>query len=133
MTVRENIQIFQQFEIEKYLEILKTKYGAKKHPYQSGAFLVGELPFYEPKKNEHEYINILGFNLTPLPGALICALVGHSELAPDETKVVWTIEQELFLQATMGQIRERCGEKETVPPLPISWKNILIIFPSYIF
>lgn len=122
MTVRENIQILHRFEIEEYLEILKTKHGAKEHPKQAGCFLVDDLPFYKPKQND-EYINILGFNLAPLPGILISALANHPELVPDDARVVWTIEQELFLQATLGEIRERCGIKKSVPPLPNSWKK----------
>jgi len=106
MTVRENIQIFHRFDVDTYLEILKAEYGAKEHPNQPGCYLVDDLPFYKPKQSD-EYVNILGFNLVPLPGVLLDALADHLEIAPGDTAIVWTIEQELYLQTTIGEIRDR--------------------------
>ena len=106
MSVRENIQIFHQFDIDTYLEILKSENGAKEHPNQPGCYLVGELPFYKPKQSD-EYIFILGFNLVPLPGLVIDALANHPELVPDDVSIRWTIEQDLLLDTTMGEIRNK--------------------------
>ena len=106
MTVRENIQIFHQFEIEAYLEILKSEHGAKEHPNQPGCYLADDLPFYKPRQiNEH--VSVLGFNLVPLPGVLLDAIANHPEFVPDETKVIWTIEQDLLLDTTMREIRSK--------------------------
>src|SRR5688572_15208434 len=104
MSVRENIQFFYQFDIEAYLEILKTKYGATDYPKQSHCYLAEGLPFYKPKWIE-DHVSILGFNYAPLSILLIEALTEHPELVPDEVSVVWTIEQELILATTMSQIR----------------------------
>jgi len=106
VTVRENIQIFHQFDIETYLEILEAEHGAKENLNQPGCYLVDDLPFYKPKQSI-EYVNILGFNLVPLPGILIDALVNHSELVPDDVLIRWTIEQDLLLDTTMGEIRNK--------------------------
>ena len=106
MTVRENIQIFHQFDVEAYLEILKSEHGAKGHPNQPGCYLIDNLPFYKPKQSA-EYVNILGFNLVPLPGILLDVLANHPEFVPDETNVIWTIEQELYLQTTIREIRAK--------------------------
>ena len=73
---------------------------------QPGCYLVDGLPFYEPKQYD-KYVSILGFNLVPLPSVLLDALANHPEIAPDETAVIWTIEQDLFLQTTIGEIREK--------------------------
>ena len=106
MTVRENIQIFHQFDVETYLEVLKTEHGAKDHPAMPGCYLLDDLPFYEPRQAD-EYIFILGFNLVPLPGLLIDSLANHPELVPDEVLIRWTIEQDLLLDSTMGEIRSK--------------------------
>jgi len=106
MTVRENIQIFHQFDVETYLEILKTEQGAKDHPGQPGCYLVDDLPFYKPKQAD-EYVFVLGFNCVALPGLLIEALASHPELVPDEVLIRWTIEQDLLLDTTMGEIRSK--------------------------
>ena len=106
MSVRENIQIFHQFDVETYLEILKTEHGAEDHPSQSGCYLLDDLPFYKPKQTD-EYIFVLGFNYAPLPGLLIDALANHPELVPDDVSIHWTIEQDLLLDTTMGEIRSK--------------------------
>ena len=106
MTVRENIQIFHQFDVGTYLEILKSEHGAKDHPAQDGCYLLENLPFYEPRQAD-EYVFILGFNFVPLPVLLIDALANHSELVPDGVLIRWTIEQEMLLDTTMGEIRNK--------------------------
>ena len=106
MSVRENIQIFHQFDVETYLEILKTEHEAKDHPAQPGCYLADDLPFYKPNQTD-EYVFVLGFNCVPLPGLLIEALASHPELVPDDVLIRWTIEQELLLDTTMGEIRSQ--------------------------
>lgn len=106
MSVRENIQFFHQFDLDTYLEILKADYGAREHPTQSGCYLIDELPFYEPKWIE-DHVTVLSFNYVPLSSLLIAALVNHPELVPDEMLICWTIEQELLLDTTIGEIRSK--------------------------
>ena len=106
MTVRENIQIFHSFDIDTYLQILETEQGAKEHPTQPGCYVVDSLPFYKPRQAD-EYVYILGFNLIPLPGVLLDVLANHPEMVPNGTAIVWTIEQELLLDTTMGEIRNK--------------------------
>jgi len=114
MTTRENIQIFHQVDVDTYLDVLKTEHGAEDHPTQPGYCLVDDLPFYKPKQVE-EHVSVLGFNLVPLPGVLLDALANHSELVPDDALIVWTIEQELLLETTMGNIR---NSSEFTPSKP---------------
>lgn len=109
MSVREVIRFFHQFDPEAYLSILKQEQGASVHPSQPNAFMVDELPFYRPHQAE-EYVYVVGFNHVPLPGALIEALATHPELVPDEVLVFWTIEQEVLLEKTMGEVRSKIVE-----------------------
>ena len=106
MSVRENIQIFYRFDIDTYLAILKDEHGTKVHPGQSGCYLIEDLPFYEPKWIE-DHISILGFNYAPLSELLIQALVNHPEVIPDEAVVIWLIEQEMLLEKTFRQLRNK--------------------------
>jgi hypothetical protein len=104
MSVKENIQFFPQFDTDSYLKILKDECGAIEHPTQADCYLIDGLPFYKPRKVE-DHVSVLGFNYAPLPDLLIQALNSHPELVPDEVLVLWTIEQELFLETTMGNVR----------------------------
>ena len=110
MSVRENIQFFHQFDVDTYLSILKDEYGAKEHPKQPGSYLVEDLPFYAPKIMD-DHVSVLSFNYAPLSGILIDALANHPELVPDDIGILWTIEQELFLETTMGAVREKISMK----------------------
>lgn len=112
MSVREVIRFFHQFDTEAYLSILKQEQGAIPHPSQPNAFMVDELPFYKPQAAE-EYIFVVGFNHAPLPGVLIEALATHPELVPDEALVFWTIEQEVLLEKTIGEVRNKIVEVDT--------------------
>lgn len=103
MSLRENIQIFHPVDIDRYLEILKTEYGAREHPQKDGAFLINELPFYTPQLAEG-YVFVLGFNMMALPHALLQALV---DLIPSETQVCWVAEQELIMEAEIGTVRKQ--------------------------
>ncbi len=106
MSIHENIQIFHPVDIEQYLAILIREYGAIEHPEQADAYLLEEQPFYKPQVAEG-YVFILSFNMRPLSYLLIQALAEHPELAPMETKIVWTQEQELLLETTAGKIKDR--------------------------
>lgn len=106
MSTRENIQFFHRFDVEVYLEILKSEQGTKEHPTQPGSYLVDGLPFYKPAQTD-KYVFVLGFNLVPLSSFLIEALANHPELVPDHVLIRWTIEQELLLDITMEQVRSK--------------------------
>ncbi len=97
MGLRENIQIFHPIDIERYLEMLKTAYGAQEHPQQAGAFLIEGLPFYAPQLAAG-YVFVLGFNMLPLSHLIIQALAEHPELIPENVLVRWTQEQELIFE-----------------------------------
>ena len=103
MSLRENIQIFYPVDIERYLDILKTEYGAKEHPQQEDAFLIDGLPFYAPQLVEG-YIFVLGFNMVPLSHLLIQAPAEHSELIPGSAKIQWTQEQDIVFDTTLRNL-----------------------------
>ena len=109
MSVRENIQFFHPFNPDEYLRILVDEYGAEPYTNQENAFLVEGLPFYAPKKSD-EHVFVLGFNLLPLSQVLIRALIDHPELAPDNTLIRWTQEQELIAESTLADLRHKSEE-----------------------
>ena len=96
MGLRECIQIHYSVDVDSYLDVLKSEYGAIEHPHLDGAYLIDGLPFYKPQLAD-TYIFILGFNMTPLSSVLIQALAENPDLVPVCTKVCWTLEQELIL------------------------------------
>lgn len=106
MSVREIIRFFHQCSPNEYLSILKRERGMVDHPSQPDAFVVDNLPFYKPIQKS-DYLYILSFNKIPLPSALIEAMVNYPELIPDEILIYWTIEQELLLAASMGEVRRK--------------------------
>jgi|APSaa5957512622_1039677.scaffolds.fasta_scaffold38236_2 hypothetical protein len=106
MSLKENIQFFHQFDPDAYLTILLGEYAAREHPSQPDAFLIDELPFYKPEQIE-DHVSILSFNYAPLSSILINALVNHPELVPNDVLICWTIEQELLLETTMGEVRSK--------------------------
>ncbi len=112
MSVKENIQIFQELDLEAYLAILLEEYDARGHTSQPDAYLVDGLPFYKPKWIE-DHVSVLSFNYVPLPGILIEALVNHPELVSDDTLICWTIEQEVLIQSSMRIIREKAKNKNS--------------------
>jgi len=101
--MRENIQIFHQFDVDTYINILKEN-GAIEHPEQDDAFLIEEDPFYAPRQID-EHVSILSFNYFPLPMALLHALINHPELVPDDVEILWLVEQDSFIETTMGIVR----------------------------
>ena len=117
MSIRENIQFFHPFGVEEYLDILKKEYGARDHPIKTECLLIGdpELPFYKPRKQE-DYISVMSFNYSPLSELLVKALIDHPELAPDETVIRWTIEQDVILEETLGCLRNQFGENNRRNP-----------------
>ncbi len=104
MSVRENIQLYGEVNNERYIQTLQVEYGAAKHPRERRAYIVEGLPFYAPRQTP-DHISILSFNNSPLPDALLEALVLHPELFPDDVLIRWTQEQDLILEATLGQLR----------------------------
>jgi len=110
MSIRENIQFFHHFDVDTYLSFLREESCAQKHPEQAGAYLLDDLPFYAPKQID-EHVSVLSFNYAPLPSILINALVNHPELVPDDVEIRWIIEQDLFLETTMGSVREKINVK----------------------
>lgn len=109
MSVREIIWFFKQFDSNAYLDILKNDHGANEHPNQPQTYVVDELPFYEPFETE-DFVCIVSFNKSPLPQVLIDALINHPELAVDDMTIIWTIEQEILLETTMGELRDKWVE-----------------------
>lgn len=105
MSIHENIQIFHDVDVEKYLAILIREYGAIEHPQQADAYLLEKLPFHKPQIAEG-YVFILSFNMRPLSYLLIQALADHPELTPADAKILWTQEQELLLETTVGKIKD---------------------------
>ena len=111
MSLHENIQFFHQIDAKKYLNVLREENNAQDHPSQPGSFLIDEIhPFYTPQQIEN-HLSILGFNYTPLPEELIQALIDHPELAPDETLVRWTQEQDLVLETTLRELRAQARDE----------------------
>jgi hypothetical protein len=100
MGIRENIQLFHPIDIDRYLVILFTEYGAEKHPQQADAYLIDGLPFYKPQLAEG-YVFILGFNMAPLSYVLIQVLADFPELASGDTRVLWTQEQDLIMDTSV--------------------------------
>ena len=95
------------------MDVLREDHGAQDHPSQPGGYLVdGTPPFYAPQQID-DHLSILGFNYTPLPDHLIQALIDHPDLAPDETLVRWTQEQDLILETTLGELRTRARDEIT--------------------
>ena len=103
MGIRENIQLFHPIDIDRYLNILVTEYGAEKHPQQAGAYLIDGLPFYKPQLAEG-YVFILGFNMAPLSSVLIKVLADYPEIAPGNTRVLWIQEQDLIVDTLVDDI-----------------------------
>ena len=125
MSAREIIWFFEPFNSDVYLDILKNDCRAKGHPKEPGAYVVDNLPFYEPLEAE-EFVIIVGFNKVPLAGILIDVLANHPEFVSDEMLIFWTIEQEVLLETTIGEKRgktikidaakrDRCRELAQTP------------------
>jgi len=91
--------------VEKFLEVLQREFGARPHPNEPGAYLVGQppLPFHRPRIVK-DHLSILSFNYWPLPISLIEALVNHPELVPESTKVLWAAEQDLIVEGTLRDL-----------------------------
>ncbi len=104
MSVRENIELYGGLDDERYIHTLTIEYGAVPHPDEKSAYIVEGLPFHAPRAAQ-DHLFILSFNNLPLPDALLEALVLHPELFPDDVLVRWTQEQDLILEATLGQLR----------------------------
>ncbi len=108
MSIRENIQFYPGVDVDQYLDVLITDFGADAHPTQPDAFLVDGLPFHKPQTGKN-YIFILGFNYVPLSDVLVQAVIQHPELFPGEIFIQWTQEQELLLETTLKDLRLQVG------------------------
>ena len=106
MSVRENLELYGLPEPEQDGQTLTERSGATQHPSQKDAYILDGLPFHAPRV-AGDHISVLSFNNIPLPDSLIEALVDHTELFPDDVLVRWTQEQDLILEATLGQLRGR--------------------------
>ncbi len=111
MSVKENIQFFHKFNTDVYLILLQKEQGATKHPFEPSAYIVENMPFYQPRQIE-EYVSVLGFNYFPLSSALITVLATHPEIVPNEVIVCWTAEQDLIWKGTMGKVRKSLATRK---------------------
>src|SRR5688572_22882732 len=111
MSYRQCIWVMYPVDVEKYLEVLRNEYGAREHPAEPGAFLVGDpgLPFHRPRLIGEE-LAITGFNRIPLPFELLEALFDHPELVPPTAKLRWCEEQELILLDTLDSLWQEFRE-----------------------
>lgn len=105
MSYREYLQIFHPLNIEAFLHVLTTEFGAWENPHEPESFVIDDppLPFYKPKQLE-KHVSILGFNKTPLSHLLIVALIDHPEIAPPATIVRWMAEQEIVTWGTLEDL-----------------------------
>ena len=106
MSVRENIELYGLADPEHDSRTLAEEAGATQHPSQADAYILDGLPLHAPRL-AGDHISILSFNDVPLPDSLIPVLVDHPETFPDDILVRWTQEQELILEATLGELRGR--------------------------
>ncbi len=109
MSVRENIELYGLADPQHDGQALAEKSGAAKHPGQRNAYVLDGLPFHGPRP-AGDHLSILSFNNAPLPDSLIEAIVDHPELFPDGVLIRWTQEQELILEATLGELRGRIAK-----------------------
>ena len=103
MSARENIEIFGLADEQSYADLLNGQFGAVKLSNQPGAYILDDPPSYAPRQSG-DHIYILGFNQYPLPDSLIDALFDHPELFPNDILTRWTQEQDLLLDASLGQL-----------------------------
>ena len=108
MSYRECIQVFHPVDVQAYLATLRAEFGALPHPHEADAFLIDNppLPFYQPQILV-DHLSILSFNYWPLSISLIEALLKHPELAPTNTQVLWTAEQDLVVAGTLAQVAQQ--------------------------
>src|SRR5512141_1812519 len=106
MSIRENIELYGLHNPEHDGQTLTEESGATQHPGQADAYLLDGLPFHAPRL-AGDHLSILGFNGVPLPDSLIEALIGHPEIFADDILIRRTQEQDLILEATLGQLRGR--------------------------
>ncbi len=71
---------------------------------RENVFVVEHCPFYRTRVAD-DHISILSFNNIPLSDSLIEGLMNHPELFPDDIRLGWTQEQDLILEATLGELR----------------------------
>ena len=117
MSSIENIEVFCHVDVDQYLTALQNEFGARPNPRQEGTFLIDDppLPFYRPRQHDN-HLSVLGFNYAPLSSLLILALIDHPELAPPETIVRWSAEQEVVAQGSLVELARLFGERSDDVP-----------------
>ncbi len=109
MSLRENLELYGLPDPEGHVHTLTEEQGATPHPGQGDAYILDGLPFHAPRP-AGDHLSILSFNYQVLPGSLIDALVDHPEWFPDEVWIGWTLEQDLIVEATLGELRGQAEE-----------------------
>jgi hypothetical protein len=112
MSTIENIEVFCKVDVDQYLVVLLNEFGAQPNPHQEGTFVIDDppLPFYKPRQLDNR-LSVLGFNYAPLSSLLILALIDHPELAPPNTIVRWSAEQEVVAQGSLVELAWLFGER----------------------
>ena len=106
MSIRENIELYGLADPEHDGQIVAEESGATQHPRQANGYILDGLAFHAPRL-AGDHVSVLSFNDVPLPHSLVDTLVDRPELFPDHVLVRWTQEQELILEATLGELRGR--------------------------
>src|SRR5690242_2248857 len=108
MTYRECIWVDHAVDVDRFLAVLKSEYGARANEMIAGSFLIGDppVPFYAPRLIDGR-LAITGFNRFPLSPLLVEALGRHPELAPPETPLRWTEEQDLLIEGALERVDRR--------------------------
>ncbi len=111
MSYIECIQVYHSVDVQAYLTVLKAEFGAWSHPQEPNAFLIDDppLPFHHPRIIR-DHLSILSFNYWPLSISLIEALINHPELAPATAQVLWAAEQDLVIEGTLKNLKQRLQE-----------------------
>src|SRR5687767_9855659 len=102
MSIHECIKVYNQIDVEQYLQLLQSRYHALPHPTEPKHFLIDypPLPFRRPSQCE-THLSILGFAYMPLSSLLLLALATHPELVPPATTVEWLSEQDRLYVAKL--------------------------------
>jgi hypothetical protein len=113
MSYRQSLWVLHPVAVDAYLRIVQVEFGAIPHPAEPRAFLIDAppVPFYRPQLLDGAFV-VMGFNHVPLSRLLLSAFIIHPELAPPQTRIRWTEEQELVVADTLEQLGRRLRGKE---------------------
>ena len=111
MSFLESIEVFCDVDVARYVSVLQYEFGARPNPHQANTFLIDDppIPFYKPRQFDN-HLSVIGFNHAPLSSLLILALIDHPELAPPETIVRWSADQEVVAQGSLAELARLFGE-----------------------